>query len=99
MACSMEARSPLLDVNLVTLANPILSHFKRTKGNRLKHIFNRALQGVIPERILRRPKKGLGVPLASWFRGPLREPLRDCLAESRLRDQGIFRPEAVRLLL
>lgn len=99
MACSMEARSPLLDVNLVELANSIPSHFKRTKGNRLKHIFKLALRGMVPEAVLGRRKKGLGVPLAAWLRGPLREHLRDCLSERRLRDQGIFRPDAVRLLL
>jgi len=99
MACSIEARSPLLDVNVVELANSIPSRFKRTRGNQLKHIFKLALKGVVPDAILNRRKKGLGVPLAAWLRGPLREPLRDCLSEHRLRDQGIFRPEAVRSLL
>jgi asparagine synthase (glutamine-hydrolysing) len=99
MACSMEGRSPLLDVKLVELANSIPSRFKRTSNNRLKHIFKLALKGLVPDRILSRPKKGFGIPLAAWFRGPLRQPLHDCLSEKRLRDQGIFRPEAVRLLL
>jgi asparagine synthase (glutamine-hydrolysing) len=99
MACSLEARSPLLDVNLVELANSIPGHLKRTRGNRLKYIFKLALRGMVPEGILRRRKKGFGLPLAAWLRGPLREPLRDCLSESRLKNQGMFRPEAVRVLL
>jgi asparagine synthase (glutamine-hydrolysing) len=99
MACSLEARSPLLDVNLVELANSIPGHLKRSRGNQLKYIFKRALQGMVPESILQRRKKGLGVPLAAWLRGPLREPLRESLSERRVRDQGIFRPEAIQLLL
>ena len=99
MACSMEARSPLLDVNLVELANSIPGHLKRTRGNRLKYIFKLALRGSLPESILHRRKKGFGLPLAAWLRGPLREPLWECLSERRLRDQGIFRPEAIRVLL
>lgn len=99
MACSLEARSPLLDFKVVELANSIPSHLKRSKTNKLKYIFKRALQGMVPETILRRRKKGLGVPLASWLRGRLREPLRDSLSEQRVREQGIFRPEAVRILL
>jgi asparagine synthase (glutamine-hydrolysing) len=99
MACSLETRSPLLDVNLVELANSIPGHLKRTRGNRLKYIFKLALRGVVPESILDRRKKGFGLPLAAWLRGPLREPLQDCLSQRRLRDQGIFRPEAIRMLL
>lgn len=98
MACSLEARSPLLDVNLVELANSIPGHLKR-RGYRLKYIFKLALRGIIPDSILHRRKKGFGLPLAAWLRGPLREPLLDYLSERRLRDQGIFRPEAIRALL
>jgi asparagine synthase (glutamine-hydrolysing) len=99
MACSLEARSPLLDVNVVELANAIPGHLKRSRSNQLKYIFKRALSGMVPESVLRRRKKGLGVPLAAWLRGPLREVLRDSLSERRVRDQGIFRPKAIQLLL
>jgi asparagine synthase (glutamine-hydrolysing) len=99
MACSLEARSPLLDVKLVELANSIPGCLKRTRRNQLKYIFKRALEGVVPEFVLQRRKKGLGVPLASWLRGPLREALRDSLSTQRLREQGIFRPEPIQDLL
>ncbi len=99
MACSLEARSPLLDFEFVELANSIPGHLKYAGGRRLKHVFKRALLGMVPNEILRRPKKGFGVPLASWFRGPLREPLRESLSERRLRQQGYFQPKAVCKLL
>ena len=98
MACSLEARSPLLDPEFVELADAIPSRFK-VRGGRLKYIFKRALRGLVPEDILARPKKGFGIPVASWFRGDLRELLLETLHEKRLREGGLFRPEAVRALV
>ena len=98
MACSLEARSPLLDPEFVDLAFSIPSHFK-VKRNGLKYIFKKALQDLVPEDILRRPKKGFGVPVGEWFRGPLRDALCDTLHERRLREGGLLRPEAVQKLI
>ena len=33
---------------------------------------------------------GFAVPLAAWFRGPLREKLRTALLEGELPDSGLF---------
>ncbi len=99
MACSLEARSPLLDVELVELANSIPGHLKYGRAGQLKFVFKHALRGMIPDEILRRRKKGFGVPLAAWFRGPLRDLLRENLSEHLVRSQGYFQPDAVRKLL
>jgi asparagine synthase (glutamine-hydrolysing) len=40
--------------------------------------------------VLYRPKMGFAVPLARWFRGPLRERVRDSLLGARLADTGYF---------
>jgi asparagine synthase (glutamine-hydrolysing) len=44
----------------------------------------------LPEEILYRPKMGFAVPLASWFRGPLRERVRTALLGPCMLDSGIF---------
>jgi asparagine synthase (glutamine-hydrolysing) len=98
MACSLEPRAPLLDPDFVALANGIPSRFK-VRGGRLKHIFKKALRGLVPESILARPKKGFGIPVASWFREDLRELMLETLSEKRLREAGLFRPEAVKALI
>ena len=98
MACSLEARSPLLDHELVELANAIPSRLKVRRG-KLKHIFRQALEGLLPQDLLNRPKQGFAVPLGAWFRGPLREMLLETLSERALREGGFLRPEAVKQLL
>jgi asparagine synthase (glutamine-hydrolysing) len=44
----------------------------------------------LPREILYRPKMGFAVPLARWFRGPLRVRLRDALLGERLASTGFF---------
>ena len=98
MACSLEARSPLLDHELIELAKAIPSRLKVRRG-KLKHIFRRALEGLLPQDLLNRPKQGFAVPMGAWFRGPLREMLLETLSERALTEGGFVRPEAVQQLL
>ena len=53
----------------------------------------------LPPAILGRPKKGFGIPVARWLRGPLAGLLDRLLDRDRLRRQGLFRPEAVARLV
>jgi asparagine synthase (glutamine-hydrolysing) len=45
--------------------------------------------------ILDRSKKGFGIPVARWLRGPLGPLIDQLLGQKRLERQGIFRPEPV----
>src|SRR5271165_1128709 len=78
MANSLEVRCPLLDQRLAELAARIPHHWKLRKG-RGKDILIRALAHRLPGEVLRQPKRGFGVPLAAWFRGPLKSFLWDHL--------------------
>jgi asparagine synthase (glutamine-hydrolysing) len=98
MAASIEGRVPLLDHQLVEAVAQIPADFK-IKGTRLRHIQKLAMRGLVPNRVLHKRKRGFGLPIGSWFRGDLRELVRDVLAPNRVARQGLFEPTAVDELL
>src|SRR5262249_24638613 len=57
---------------------------------RTKHIFIQSLRGLLPDEILDRSKKGFGIPLNRWFRGPLRPLVRELLLSEACRKRPIF---------
>jgi asparagine synthase (glutamine-hydrolysing) len=80
MAYSLEARSPLLDVEVMEFAASIPASLKARMG-RKKWLLRRAYRSRVPDSILDGPKKGFGVPLARWFREDLRESTREALLD------------------
>ena len=75
MAHGLEVRPPMLDESLVKLAFSVASKAKLS-GGRTKHLLKLAATGLVPERIINRPKKGFAIPLARWLKGPLRRACR-----------------------
>ncbi|MEJ2687111.1 MAG: asparagine synthase-related protein, partial [Gammaproteobacteria bacterium] len=55
-----------------------------------KAVFKRAMRAYLPDDILYRPKMGFAVPLAAWFRGPLRERVRKAILGPTLAQRGRF---------
>jgi len=98
MANSLEVRCPLLDHELAELAAQI-PHAWKLRNNRGKDIFIQALGHRLPPELLRQPKRGFGVPLASWFRGPLRALLWDHLTSRSFLSRGMVSPYFVLSLL
>jgi len=98
MANSLEVRVPLLDHSLVEWAARLPSRLK-LRGPEGKHIFKAALEPYVSKAILYRPKQGFAVPLAAWFRGPLRRRVRESLCGSVLSDSGLFDMATIRTLL
>jgi asparagine synthase (glutamine-hydrolysing) len=98
MANSLEVRSPMLDHELAELAATI-PHSWKIAGGQGKRILLDALGDRLPAALLNRPKWGFGVPLADWFRGSLREFLRDHVTAADFLDRGIVSPEFLRTLL
>jgi asparagine synthase (glutamine-hydrolysing) len=69
MAHSLELRVPFLDTELFELARRIqVGH--RIAGGTTKYVFRKAMEGIIPDFILNRPKLGFPVPLRDWLKGP-----------------------------
>ena len=95
MAASLEGRAPFLDRQVVEFACRLPVEWK-LKGVATKRVLRRAVADLVPRETLRRMKRGLTVPLASWLAGPLLPFARETL--ERL-DSRVFRPAAVRALL
>jgi asparagine synthase (glutamine-hydrolysing) len=98
MASSLEVRVPLLDHTLVEWAARLAPQLK-LRGREGKYVFKSALEPYVPPEILYRPKQGFAVPLAAWFRGPLRRRLRETLSGPALCDSGLFDVAAITALL
>jgi asparagine synthase (glutamine-hydrolysing) len=88
----VSVRYPLLDRKLVELAARIPSGLKM-KGFAKRYIFKKAMQGVLPEQILRKTKHGFGVPVSLWLlQNPrLKQLTLDVLNDRRTRQRGYFR--------
>jgi asparagine synthase (glutamine-hydrolysing) len=98
MANSLEVRSPFLDHEVVEFAASLPLHLK-LRGWTQKYLLRRAMRGLLPEAVIRRPKMGFGVPIDHWFRHELREMAYDVLLDARARQRGYFRPDVVRRYL
>lgn len=97
MAYGLEARAPFLDQEVVALALGLPLNEKINQRN-TKIALKRALKGIVPDEVLNRPKRGFQVPLAAWFRGPLKQYWRDrCLDPNAKIRQYVRREEAERL--
>jgi asparagine synthase (glutamine-hydrolysing) len=98
MASSLEARSPLLDHELMEFAASLPPRFK-VHGREKKVALRGALRGWVPDQVLDAPKRGFRLPLADWLRGELREFAYDVLLDRRALDRGYFREAYVRDLV
>lgn len=97
MACSVEVRVPLLD-DAVVHESLLIPDKLRLAHGRSKAVLRHAARDIVPEAILRRPKTGFAAPVRSWMRDIDSDLVRDCLSEESLRDRGLVRPEAVRMM-
>ncbi len=98
MAHSLEVREPLMDHPLVEWLSGLPPDFKLRNGEG-KVLLKKALAPYLPPEILYRPKMGFAVPLAKWFRGPLREPVRKAVLGPVLAQTGWFNSTYLRRLV
>lgn len=98
MANSLEARSPLLDHDLVewALRLPEGMGWNRSEG---KLVLKALARKHLPPSVIDRPKKGFGVPIDDWFAGELQPMARDTLLSPRARERGLFKPGEVERMI
>jgi asparagine synthase (glutamine-hydrolysing) len=79
----------MLDEDVVGWVFSLPSSLK-VRSLRGKVLLKRAAHGRLPRRIIDRPKKGFGIPLAAWLRGPLRARTEAALRPSPLWASGLL---------
>jgi asparagine synthase (glutamine-hydrolysing) len=95
MAVSLEARVPLLDPQVIAAAWRIPLPLQ-TRGWTGKRVLRNILARYVPKELFERPKKGFGVPIAEWLRGPLRSWAEDLLDPALIERQGVFAAAPIR---
>ena len=67
MMVSLESRAVFLDNDVVHFCSRLPHAYKYRRGVR-KFLLRQAVEGLVSAAVLRRPKKGFGVPFARWLR-------------------------------
>jgi len=95
MAVSLEARSPLLDQNMIELACKIPFNLK-VKNGESKYILKKAFEKIVPKENLYRPKMGFTIPLSEWFSGKLNSYAKNLLINKNSQIKEMFDMEYVK---
>ncbi len=98
MAASIESRVPFLDHPLAEFVAGLPERMK-LRGLTTKYILRRAMAGLLPEKILSRPKMGFPVPFGAWVAGPHGAVLDEFVLGERARARGLFDAAEVRRLV
>jgi asparagine synthase (glutamine-hydrolysing) len=98
MANSLEARSPFLDHKLMEFAAALPPELK-LNGIASKYLLKKAFSPLLPRSVLYRKKMGFGVPIDRWLRTELKELTYQILLEKRTVERGLFKEQAVRMLI
>jgi asparagine synthase (glutamine-hydrolysing) len=98
MAYSLEARSPLLDHELMEFAGRLPTDQKLHAGEG-KLVLRSVMRGKVPDEVLDRPKMGFGVPLKHWFRGELAHLPGEMLLDPEAHTASMLRRERVEQLI
>ena len=98
MAHSLEVREPLMDHPLVEWMATLPSSLK-VRGQEGKYLLKKGMEPHLSDDILYRPKMGFAVPLARWFRGPLKDRVRQAVLGPRLAATGWFNAEYLKHLV
>jgi asparagine synthase (glutamine-hydrolysing) len=80
MHCGLEARSPLLDHELIEFCARLPVGRKVMRGTS-KYLLKKLAERYFPKEIVHRRKMGFGIPLADWMRGTFRPLMEDVLRD------------------
>jgi len=98
MAHSIEARTPILDNEMVEFALSIPLKDK-LHNNQLKAILKDGMHDTLPSVLHKQAKLGFPTPLSLWFRGELKDYIYSILLSERTARRGIFNITYVKRIL
>ncbi len=94
MANSLEARSPFLDHKVIEFAASLPENLKMRRFE-TKSLLKKAAAKLVPREVIYRRKMGFGVPVGNWFRGEMKNFVRDILLSEKSLNRGIAKREIV----
>lgn len=98
MATSVENRVPFMDVDLMRLCATIPERFK-LKGKETKYLLKKSMERYLPKDVIYRGKTGFSPPLREWIINGLEPMIQEYLAPERLKQRGLFDPQAVQQII
>ncbi|HBC72892.1 MAG: Asparagine synthetase [Candidatus Amesbacteria bacterium GW2011_GWB1_47_19] len=99
MSVALEGRSPFLDHEMLELTAKMPFNLKLRFWNNKKYILKEALRGIIPDKVMFRPKMGFGVPVNRWFKSDLYDYTNDVLLSKKTTNRGLFNRDYIKQLL
>ncbi len=96
MANSLEARSPLLDHKVIEFAASLPESLKMQRFE-TKSLLKKVAARLVPKEVIYRRKMGFGVPVGRWFRGEMKDFVRDVLLSEKSLSRGIVKREMVEM--
>jgi len=94
----LEARCPYTEPKYAHFVYNIPAKFKQKDGT-VKYFFKKAIDGILPDSIIYRPKQGFRTPVVELFRGPLGDWGKDALLSGGLTRTGFLRRDTLERLL
>lgn len=98
MAHSLEARAPFLDHKIVDFGFQLPVDLKLHRFSS-KYILKKALGPILPEKIIKRKKRGFNSPMAIWLKTSLHEILQDTLSSKTINQHGLFKSDFIQSLI
>jgi len=98
MGASLEVRTPFLDYRVIEASFKMPYNFKVQNGIQ-KQCIRDVLYRRVPKKLIDRPKKGFGVPINKWLRGPLRDWAQDLLNDKRIKSAGYLNAKIISQIL
>lgn len=95
MANSLEARSPFLDHKVIEFAASLPENLK-LQGRETKSLLKKVAARLVPKEVIYRNKMGFGVPIGNWFRGEMKDFVREALLSQKSLERGIIRSDVLK---
>jgi len=89
MANSLEVRAPFLDKNVVEYVCSLPYNYK-LRGMTTKRLLKRTFKNILPKEVIKRPKKGFGIPVSGWLKNELKPLLLDTINQKTVEADGFF---------